>query len=144
MFKALLQTLLPFLSQLFLLMSQRSFETLNRQQKGRYFEDKARRFLQKQGLKDFQANYSSRYGEIDMIARDGNTLVFIEVRYRESSSHGSALATVNFHKQHKIRLTAQHFLQKNGLTNRMPCRFDVVGITGNESKLDFQWIKNAF
>jgi len=122
--------------------------------KGKYYECKARDFLKKQGFKNFQFNFHSRYGEIYLIAIDRDTLVFIEVRYRKKVDHGSAAATVNFHKQKKIIKTAQHFLQKNGLTNKMPCRFDVIGITGKPSdqalrkestdNLEFQWIKNAF
>lgn len=112
--------------------------------KGGYFEARARRFLEQQGLRDFRPNYHSRHGEIDLIARDGDVLVFVEVRYRQAMEHGSPLATVTFRKQQKIRRTAQHFLQKNGLTNRMPCRFDVVGISGSMDEPEFQWIKNAF
>lgn len=122
--------------------------------KGKYYEGKARDYLKSQGLKEFQFNFHSRYGEIDLIATDKDTLVFIEVRYRKNQDHGRAAATVNIHKQKKIIKTAQHFLQKKGLTNKIPCRFDVIGITGKdtdsayngESKdnLEFQWIKNAF
>lgn len=112
--------------------------------RGRSFEAQAKAFLKQQGLKAFHMNFTSRCGEIDIIARDGETLVFVEVRYRKNQDHGSAVATVDFHKQQKIIRTAQHFLQKNGLTNKMPCRFDVVGITGSGNSLEFQWIKNAF
>lgn len=121
---------------------------------GKYYEAKARDYLRKQGLKEFQFNFHSRYGEIDLIATDKDTLVFIEVRYRKNQDHGGALATVNIHKQKKIIKTAQHFLQKKGLTNKIPCRFDVIGITGKVTdraysmesidNLEFQWIKNAF
>ncbi len=112
--------------------------------KGRQFEILAQKFLRKQGLKQFQMNFHSRFGEIDLIARDADVLVFIEVRYRKNSDHGDAAATVNFHKQQKIIRTAQHYLQKSGLTNKMPCRFDVIGISGSVDALDIQWIKNAF
>ena len=112
--------------------------------KGHYYECLARDFLRRQGLTDFQLNFHSRFGEIDLIARDDDVLVFIEVRYRRSQDHGSAAATVTCRKQQKIYRTAQYFLQKKGLTNKMPCRFDVLGITGNDSQLDYHWIKNAF
>ena len=112
--------------------------------KGRQFEVLARKFLGRQGLKQFQLNFHSRFGEIDLIARDADILVFIEVRYRKNTDHGDAAATVNFHKQQKIIRTARHYLQKNGLTNKMPCRFDVIGISGSVDALDIQWIKNAF
>ena len=112
--------------------------------KGQFFEVRARDFLYRQGLRDFQLNFRSRYGEIDLIARDKETLVFVEVRYRQDASFGSPVATVTHGKQQKIIRTARYFLQKNGLTNRMPCRFDVVGITGEPGQLEYQWIKNAF
>lgn len=112
--------------------------------KGGYYEARARRFLKQQGLTDFQTNFHSRWGEIDIIARDGTVLVFVEVRYRQSIKHGSPVATVTYYKQQKIRRTARHYLQKNGLTNKIPCRFDVIGITGSGRSLEFQWIKNAF
>jgi len=112
--------------------------------KGKYFEIKAMAFLKKNGLKDFLMNYRCRWGEIDLVAYEGEVLVFIEVRYRAHNSHGNAAATVNFRKQDKIRRSAQHFLQKNGLTNRIPCRFDVLGITGRKGQLEFHWIRGAF
>jgi putative endonuclease len=112
--------------------------------KGKLYENKARKFLQRQGLRDFQINYYSRMGEIDLIARQGDVLVFIEVRYREHQEYGTAIETVGFQKQQRIRRTAQHFLQKNCLTNKTPCRFDVVGISGSADRLKYQWIKNAF
>ena len=113
-------------------------------EQGKFYELKAREYLKRRGLKDFLPNYHSRFGEIDLIARDGDVLVFIEVRYRKNQSYGSAAASVEFYKQKKIIRTVQHFLQKKGLNNRMPCRFDVIGITGSDEKLEFQWIKNAF
>lgn len=112
--------------------------------KGAYFEKKAMRYLAGQGLKTFCCNYHCRFGEIDLVAHDGASLVFIEVRYREKSNYGSALASVTVVKQRKIRRTAKHFLQKHGLGNKMPCRFDVIGITKYDGKLNYQWIKNAF
>lgn len=112
--------------------------------KGKHFEVLALKFLRKQGLRQFQLNFYCRFGEIDLIAQDAGVLVFIEVRYRKNRDHGDAAATVNFYKQQKIIRTAEHYLQKNGLTNKMPCRFDVIGISGSVDALEIQWIKNAF
>ncbi len=112
--------------------------------KGKHFEILALKFLRKQGLRQFQLNFHSRFGEIDLIAQDADVLVFIEVRYRKNRNHGDAAATVNFYKQQKIIRTAEHYLQKKGLTNKMPCRFDVIGISGSLDALEIQWIKNAF
>lgn len=112
--------------------------------KGKFYEDRALAFLHGHGLKEIQQNFHTRFGEIDIIAQDGDTLVFIEVRYRKSQHHGTALESVQFYKQRKIIKSAQLFLQKNGLTNKMPCRFDVIGITGKHEPLDIRWIRNAF
>lgn len=118
--------------------------TLPNLRKGQLYERKAAAWLRQQGLKVTHCNVYSRYGEIDLIARHGEVMVFVEVRYRQQEKHGSPLATVTVSKQQKIRLTARHFLQKNGLTNKMPCRFDVIGITGHGRELEYRWIKNAF
>lgn len=116
----------------------------NTTDKGRWYELKAREYLKQHGLKHFLHNVHSRYGEVDLIAWDGDVLVFTEVRYRREGDHGSAVATVDKFKQRKIIRTAQYFLLKNGLTNKVPCRFDVVGISGSGDELGFHWIKNAF
>lgn len=112
--------------------------------RGQQFERLAGKHLQQHGLSLVATNIHSRYGEIDIIARDGDCLVFVEVRFRAGTSHGSPAATVTPAKQEKIRRTALHFLQKHGLTNRMPTRFDVVGITGSLEQPLIRWIKNAF
>jgi putative endonuclease len=80
-------------------------------------------------------------GEIDLIMRDGATLVFVEVRSRQSAAFGSAAASVTTAKQRKIVLAAQHFLQRAGASSqRLACRFDVVALQGAE----LQWLKGAF
>jgi putative endonuclease len=111
---------------------------------GAYYENKARRYLARRGVKTLACNYHCRFGEIDLIAMDKQTLLFVEVRYRTAALYGSAVASVTAKKQEKIRLTAKHYLQKHRHGNRMPCRFDVVGIEINDRKLNYRWIKNAF
>jgi putative endonuclease len=69
------------------------------------------------------------------------TLVFVEVRYRQSSHFGSAAESVTVSKQRKLLLTAKHYLQKSGMDR--PCRFDVVGI-GGKKQTEIEWIQNAF
>lgn len=103
-------------------------------------EEAAARYLQAAGLKLVARNYRSRRGEIDLIARDGGTLVFVEVRYRRSSRFGSAGASVDARKQQKLLATAHSYLQQKKLD--CPCRFDVVAIEGDAQNI--QWIKNAF
>ncbi len=84
---------------------------INSQVFGNAQESKAARYLRSQGLKLLCRDYRSRYGEIDLIMTDSNTLVFGEVRYRRSEYFGGALNSVTSIKQKKIRLIAAHYLQ---------------------------------
>jgi len=108
-------------------------------ERGELNEKIACEYLKSQGLKLITANYHSRYGEVDLIMRDGTALVFVEVRYRRSNKFGGAAMSVTPAKQRKITLTALQFLQKNNKTD-LPCRFDVIAI----SETDTRWIKSAF
>lgn len=78
------------------------------------------------------------YGEIDIIAKDSNTLVIIEVKYRKSAKFGRGYEAVNYAKQQKIIKTAQHYINENNI--KMPVRFDVISIDDNE----ITHIKSAF
>lgn len=110
-------------------------------------------YLRRQKLKLIVRNYRCRLGEIDLIMQDQSTLVFIEVRYRQHDNFGSSLESVNLIKQNKIIKTAEYYLLSQQLSEKMACRFDVVGVKlsteklANISKLDsaqVEWIKNAF
>lgn len=103
-------------------------------------EQLAGEYLERQGYRILETNFYSRFGEIDIVARDGNYLVFLEVKYRESVSSGYPGEAVGRRKQSRIYRTAQYYLYKNGLPADTPCRFDVAAIQGNEIML----IKNAF
>ncbi len=94
-------------------------------------------------MTDFRSNYLCRSVEIDLIPREVEYLIFVELRYRQASAHGSPAVTVTRSKQQKIRC-AELLLQKYGLTNRMPGRFDVVGITNGAGSPEFWWIKKCF
>ena len=85
-------------------------------------------------------NYRCRFGEIDLIARDGEYLVFVEVKYRKDNSSGYSLAAVNPAKQKTICKVARYFLTVEYHNVDIPCRFDVAGIDGDE----IHWVKNAF
>lgn len=111
------------------------------QRKGQRAENKARHFLETQGLTFIEKNYACRLGEIDLIMRDEDALVFIEVRSRRSTDYGNSFETVGPDKQKRIFRTAQHYLQKRNLYDQVDCRFDVVGFD-NDSKI--AWIKDAF
>ena len=99
----------------------------------------AAKHLTQKGLTLLEQNFHSRFGEIDLIMRDQDTLVFIEVRQRSSNRFGDALASVDQRKQQKIILTAQHYLSTH--PDDSPCRFDVVALDKDHQ---IQWVKNAF
>lgn len=102
---------------------------------------KARRWLEGKGLHFIAANVRGRGGEIDLIMKDGEVIVFVEVRYRQSSRFGGAAASVTLAKQHKLLQTAHLWLARhNGSFDTVDCRFDVVAFTGNA----IEWLKNAF
>ncbi len=116
----------------------------SRQRIGKQAEKKACRYLQRQGLKLLTKNYHSRFGEIDLIMQDNDTLIFIEVRCRQDNAQVSAAESVNFSKIQKIHKTAEHYLIQ---FEQVPvCRFDVIAMTYNKKNSDYtiDWIKNAF
>lgn len=98
-------------------------------------------FLQRNGLKLIESNFRSRHGEIDLILRDGDTLVFAEVRLRSNSAFGGAGASITAAKQAKIARTAQFYLQQTQST--APCRFDAVLLDSLDARR-VEWIRNAF
>src|SRR5688572_558896 len=102
----------------------------NTHQQGSIFEGIAIRFLQKQGLEIIEQNVRMKFAEIDIVAKDGNILCFVEVRSRSNSRYGAPEATVNFRKQDKIIRAASAYLQR--LYPHIPtCRFDVIAIKGS-------------
>jgi putative endonuclease len=115
---------------------------LHKQFKGIQAEKSAEAFLQKQGLTLIERNYRNKLGEIDLIMHENEILVFIEVRYRENSEYGSGIESVTYHKQQKIIKAAQYYLQVHQLTEKVQCRFDVIGIGKDHSQVE--WVKNAF
>lgn len=106
---------------------------------GKKAEDVACSFLQRNGLSLQQRNYHCRYGEIDLIMQDSDTLVFVEVRYRRSTKFGSAAESIDTRKQQKLVFTANHYLQKN--PTQLSTRFDVVALSPHQEP---EWITNAF
>jgi putative endonuclease len=106
---------------------------------GQFYEQQALMYLQQQGLTLVQQNYSCRFGEIDLVMREQQTLVFVEVKFRRSNHFGGAAAAVTLAKQQKLTRTALFYLQAVG---QQHCRFDVVAIT--EQPAEISWIKNAF
>ena len=113
---------------------------INKRETGGCYEEIAAGFLEKQGLEILKKNYRCRLGEIDLIAMDGDYLVFVEVKYRTGFQQGYAVSAVNRNKQWRISRVANYFLMKEVHSCEIPCRFDVVGIDGNK----IHWIRNAF
>ena len=105
---------------------------------GAQAEQRAAQYLHQQGLKPVAQNYRGRFGEIDLIMRDGATLVFVEVRLRRNADFGGAAASIDARKQQRIVRTAQQYL--SGLAHIPPCRFDAVLMDDS----GVQWLKNAF
>ena len=103
---------------------------MNRRAIGGRFEEKAAAFLQEKGLDLLARNYRCRLGEIDLIAREGDTLVFVEVKYRKTAEFGFPEAAVDPAKQRRIRRVAQWYLAAQGLPEETACRFDVVALEG--------------
>ena len=102
--------------------------------------------LCKHGLEPIEQNYLTKAGEIDIIMLDKNeqTLVFVEVRYRQNTNFGSATDTVYHSKQVKLIRTAQYYLQQHSKYQEFICRFDVVGIESDLKYPKINWIKDAF
>lgn len=113
----------------------------NTRQVGMYYESQARRYLEQAGLDFIAANVKVGRGELDLIMRDGQTLVFVEVRYRFHTAFGGALASITRQKQRHLRQSAALWLAQQGdNAEETAYRFDVLAITGNQ----LQWLPNAF
>ena len=112
---------------------------MNKRQIGSIGEDMAVEFLKSRGVKILERNYQNRFGEIDIIGREDNTLLFIEVKYRKNESFGYPREAVGFAKREKIRKMARFFLNENHYYH-YNIRFDCIGIIGSQ----IEWIKGAF
>ena len=110
-----------------------------RQARGARAEELARAHLERAGLKLLGRNYRCPQGEIDLVMADGDTLVFVEVRFRASAAFGSAAETVDARKRARVIAAAQHYLLAHPADR--PCRFDVVAGDGNAP---IEWLRDAF
>lgn len=113
---------------------------MNKRQIGFEYEEKARNYLMEQGYEMVTSNYTCRFGEIDIIAKQGNYLVFVEVKYRANERKGIPEEAVDIRKMKHITKTAIQYITTHGYDEFTPCRFDVVSITKEEIRL----IQNAF
>ena len=114
-----------------------------RQKKGRQAEDFAARFLKQHGLEVVERNVRCVLGEIDLVGRDGKTIVFVEVRSRYGGGYGLPQESISQTKQRRLTRLAQWYLKRNRLEGQ-PARFDVVAIVWHEEEPELTWIVNAF
>ncbi|MBB3143219.1 YraN family protein [Halomonas organivorans] len=110
--------------------------------RGAHIERVAADWLIGQGLDLVATNQHAKGGELDLVMREGEVLVFVEVRHRASSRHGHPLETVTATKQRRLVQAARFYLQRNRLS--CACRFDVLAVTGTPPDLGFEWVRGAF
>lgn len=113
----------------------------NKREIGSRYEQKAVSFLEQKGYLVLETNYHNRYGEIDIIADNDGTLVFVEVKYRTSNQYGDPLEAVDQWKQRRICRSALYYCSKQADGVEVPCRFDVIAIYGDHR---IRHIENAF
>lgn len=113
------------------------------QQFGRNSETLAARYLAEKGYEILEQNYRSPRGEIDIIAKDGDTIVFVEVKSGRSPRFGHPKGYVTYHKQRKIQFAALHWLKASGCS-RAKARFDVIAVCSEKNNTVIELIRNAF
>ncbi len=111
---------------------------------GARHEQQALEYLKNSGLTLIEKNFRTRLGELDLIMRDGKTLVFIEVRYRKNTQFGGPIESVSYQKQQRLLRAAHIYLSQRQQFQNLAYRFDIVGITGTGTDQRIEWIQNAF
>ena len=106
-------------------------------------EEAAAVFLERQGFRIVERNYVFAHGEIDIIAKEGDELVFVEVKLRRSGRFGSGVEAVTPRKQELLRRTAEGYVAQRSIEN-VVCRFDVVSLESARGKLEITHLRNAF
>ena len=116
----------------------------DRRSLGAAAEDAARALLEREGQTTLARNVNYRFGELDLVMRDGDTVVFVEVRYRHDHRFGGAAGSVDFRKRRRIVLAARAWLARQRGLADAACRFDVVTVQGADDRLECGWIRDAF
>lgn len=104
----------------------------------------ARAHLEAAGLRLLAANVRYRVGELDLVLRDGDCVVFAEVRYRRGDAFGGGVSSVGAGKRRRLVAAAQAFLADHPELAKAACRFDVVALDGDAAAPRIEWIRNAF
>ncbi|WAH59774.1 YraN family protein [Pseudomonas silvicola] len=114
-------------------------------QAGLEAEAQALAYLQQQGLQLLARNWLCKGGELDLVMLDGDTVVFVEVRYRLHAQWGGALESIDARKVARVVNAAHLYLHKEARWANHPCRFDVIALEGTASKdMRLNWLRNAF
>ena len=111
---------------------------------GDVFEDRALEHLKRAGLELLARNFQNRFGEIDLVMRDGDTLVFVEVRYRRGRGFGSAADSVTARKRERLVRAARGYLAAHPEHASRACRFDLVAFDGKPAQALIDWQRGAF
>lgn len=106
-------------------------------------ESYAREWLEARGLRHVESNYHCRLGEIDLVMREKDVLVFVEVRLRKHNRYGGAAASVDSTKQRKLLNTARHYISARRVSARQTCRFDVLAVEPGSDGWEIDWLQNA-
>jgi putative endonuclease len=114
---------------------------MNKRKIGAEYEMLAAEYLMAKGFTILEKNYWTPYGEIDILAKEDNILVFCEVKYRKTEKCGSPLEAVDVRKQKKISRAALYYYSRHGFQEGIPCRFDVLSACGNGK---IEHLENAF
>lgn len=112
----------------------------NKRAKGERYEKLAAEYLRLHGYVISEQNFTSRFGEIDIIAEKDGTVVYCEVKFRSGAGYGAPEEAVDFFKRQKILKTAMYHRYVNGCPEDKPCRFDVIAVCGDR----IRHIENAF
>lgn len=112
----------------------------DRRSRGEWAERIALEHLRKAGLSLLRANFRCRGGEIDLVMRDADFLVFVEVRYRAREDFGGSIESIDERKRARVTLAAEYYLAGRGDMDEPPCRFDVVCVGPH----GVEWIRDAF
>ena len=115
----------------------------SRQRYGKESESLALRTLKKKGYDILETNYVTKVGEIDIVAKDGDVLVFVEVKARKTVRYGDPKYAITPHKKKKISMAALYYLKEKGLMKEK-ARFDVVAIQSAVNPTKIEIVRNAF